>query len=187
MLARRFAYGANFFALRLDPYLLERARAHPDLAPHKLVRLVHERRNRYAVVHGDVSPKNVLLGSGGAVLLDAECACYGDPAFDLAFLLNHILLKAVHLPQVAAQRPEMFDKIVTAYRAYVSWEAVESLQGAWVAALLPGLLFARVDGKSPVEYRHDRRRALVRSVARTMLRQPHGRLADVIGHMRSAA
>jgi 5-methylthioribose kinase len=185
-IAHRFAYGANFFALRLDPYLLECARAHPDLAP-QLIRLVHATQtNCYAVVHGDVSPKNVLLGCGGAVLLDAECACYGDPAFDLAFLLNHILLKAVHLPQVAAECSAMFDSIVTAYRAYVRWEEPEVFE-ARVAALLPGLLLARVDGKSPVEYLDERQRALVRSVAQTMLSQPHGRLAEVISHMRSAA
>jgi len=44
-------------------------------------------------VHGDVSPKNILVGPKGPVLLDAECAWFGEPAFDLAFCLNHLLLK----------------------------------------------------------------------------------------------
>ena len=32
------------------------------------------------LVHGDFSPKNLLAGAGGPVILDAECAWYGDPA-----------------------------------------------------------------------------------------------------------
>ncbi|MEP7245898.1 MAG: phosphotransferase, partial [Gammaproteobacteria bacterium] len=92
-LAQRFANDATFFALRLDPYLLESARQHPDLAQ-RLAEIVRATQSHpFALVHGDVSPKNILLGSRGAVLLDAECAWYGDPAFDLAFLLNHTLLK----------------------------------------------------------------------------------------------
>ena len=60
-------------------------------------------RTHLALVHGDVSPKNILVGPDGPVLLDAECAWFGDPAFDLAFCLNHLLLKAVMLPGHAAE------------------------------------------------------------------------------------
>ncbi len=49
---------------------------------------------RIAVMQGDVSPKNILVAPHGPVFLDAETACLGDPAFDLAFCLNHLLLKA---------------------------------------------------------------------------------------------
>src|SRR3546814_18931747 len=48
-----------------------------------------------ALVHGDVSPKNILVSASGPVFLDAECAVYGDPAFDLAFCTTHLLLKSV--------------------------------------------------------------------------------------------
>ncbi len=50
---------------------------------------------KIALVHGDVSPKKVPAGPRGPVFLDAECAWYGDPAFDLAFCLNHLLLKCL--------------------------------------------------------------------------------------------
>ena len=60
-----------------------------------------------ALVHGDVSPKNILVGPAGPVFLDAECAWYGDPAFDLAFCLNHLLLKCLpcRQPRRISSRP----------------------------------------------------------------------------------
>ena len=74
------------------------ARAHPGLAP-ALGRLARRTATtKLALVHGDVSPKNILLGPDGPVFLDAECAWYGDPAFDLAFCLNHLLLKCLWVP-----------------------------------------------------------------------------------------
>ena len=100
-------------------------------------------------MHGDVSPKNILVGPQGPVFLDAECAWYGDPAFDLAFCLNHLLLKCVWVPPARAGFLRCFDALSAAYlEASLASPAVE----ARAATLLPGLLLARVDGKSPVEY-----------------------------------
>jgi 5-methylthioribose kinase len=48
-----------------------------------------------ALVHGDAQAGNVLLAARGAVLLDAEIAHLGDPAFDLGTLLAHLWLPAV--------------------------------------------------------------------------------------------
>ena len=105
-----------------------------------------------ALVHGDVSPKNILAGPDGPVFLDAECAWYGDPAFDLAFCLNHLLLKCLRRPAHAAACLAAFDRAsVDAYLAGVAWEPRATLE-ARAARLLPALLLARVDGKSPVEY-----------------------------------
>lgn len=161
---KRFANDANFFALRLEPYLLEAARQHPERA-RELVGLVqltltHPR----VVVHGDVSPKNILLGPQGPVLLDAECACWGDPAFDLAFVLNHLLIKAVHRADSAAALDESFRRLVAAYDARVDWEPRAALL-ARTARLLPGMMLARIDGKSPVEYLAEPARARVRAFA----------------------
>lgn len=179
-LARRFANDGNFFALRLEPYLVEAARVHNDRAV-ELIALVHATQNNPCVlVHGDVSPKNILLGPEGPVLLDAECAWYGDAAFDLAFVLNHFLLKIVHLPKRADRLAGSFEALVQAYAAHIAWEPREAVL-ARTANLLPGLLLARVDGKSPVEYLDEVARGWVRGVARSMLEEePWAAPADVL-------
>jgi aminoglycoside phosphotransferase (APT) family kinase protein len=103
------------------------------------------------LVHGDFSPKNLLIGPAGPVILDAECAWYGDPAFDLAFVLNHLLLKGVWRPQWRARYVTAFAALADAYLGHVRWEPRDAVE-ARTAALLPGLMLARIDGKSPVEY-----------------------------------
>ena len=101
-LASQFDSDAIFFDIRLEPYLLATARRHPDLAPAIEALVAATRSHRVALVHGDVSPKNILVGPNGPVLLDAECAWWGDPAFDIAFCLNHLLLKCLWNPPATA-------------------------------------------------------------------------------------
>ena len=171
-IAARFPTDAIFDAIRLDPYLKATAQVHPELAPalHELVRVTATTKR--ALVHGDVSPKNILIGAKGPIFLDAECAWYGDPAFDLAFCLNHLLLKCLWAPSAWEQLLTAFDLLVAHYSGKVDWEPRAALLGR-AARLLSGLLLARVDGKSPVEYltlESDKDR--VRRVARRFLLQP---------------
>lgn len=149
----------DFHAIRIEPYLLHTARAHPDLAPRLHVLAGDLYRARGALVHGDVSPKNVILRAVGAgasdghapVLLDAECATLGDPAFDVAFCANHLVIKALHLPDSRARLLEAAGALVGAHRVHVRFEDPDALD-ARVAKLVPALMLARADGKSPVEY-----------------------------------
>jgi len=168
-----------FYDIRLEPYLIATASAHPDLAP-QLERLVAATQaSKRALVHGDVSPKNILRGPDGPVFLDAECAWWGDPAFDVAFCLNHLLLKCLWTPRATPDFLACFDALAATYVAHIAWEPPAGLE-ARAAHLLPGLFLARVDGKSPVEYitsDHDMNR--VRRVARALLAQPVQTLADV--------
>jgi aminoglycoside phosphotransferase (APT) family kinase protein len=177
--AAAFATDAGFHAIRLEPYLLATARRHPDVAPRLQALAERTAATRAALVHGDVSPKNILVGERGPVFLDAECAWYGDPAFDLAFCLNHLLLKCLWVPACAPRFLECFDALAGAYlRAY----APPGLEGR-TASLLPGLLLARVDGKSPVEYvTEEAQRERVRAVARALLEYP----VDTLGAVRAA-
>src|SRR5262245_55612776 len=84
-----------FKAIRLEPYLEFTAVRYPEISGALLGLVERTLQNRRALVHGDVSPKNILVGPKGPVFLDAECAWFGDPAFDLAFCLNHLLLKCL--------------------------------------------------------------------------------------------
>jgi len=175
----RFPTDSIFYDIRLEPYLVATAARHPDMAGvlHGLVAATQA--NKRALVHGDVSPKNILAGPDGPVFLDAECAWWGDPAFDLAFCLNHLLLKCLWTPSATAGFLACFDALAGAYLAEVDWEATGVLEGR-AARLLPGLFLARVDGKSPVEYiTTEAARERVRRVARGLLARPVDRLAEV--------
>ncbi|HEX7759225.1 MAG TPA: phosphotransferase [Caulobacteraceae bacterium] len=178
--AAAFATDALFHALRLDPFLLEAARRRPEVAAPLTAIARRTAATRLALVHGDVSPKNILLGPDGPVFLDAETVWYGDPAFDLAFCLNHLLLK--HLVAPPGTGPalfESFDALARAYLAGVGWEAPDVLE-ARAAPLLAGLMLARVDGKSPADYLPEGPlRQVVRAVAIPLLKEMPSRLAEV--------
>ncbi len=164
-LPSRFATDASFHALRIDAYLLATARAHPDLA--SLIEPIAARtaQTKRVLVHGDVSPKNIMLGPDGPILLDAECAWFGEPAFDLAFCLNHLLIKRLVVKGAEEALAASFDALASAYLTHVDWEPVEAVESR-AAALLPVLALARVDGKSPVEYLDEAQRGLLRGLAR---------------------
>ena len=106
-----------------------------------------------------------MLGPEGPILLDSECAWWGDPAFDLAFCLNHLLIKSRVVAGAGEVLAATFDVMLLAYRPFINWEDPLALEGR-VATLLPMLALARLDGKSPVEYLGEADRASLRSDAR---------------------
>lgn len=170
--ADRFPTDDLFHTLRLEPYLEATARVHPDLGDALLALSRTTLTTKTALVHGDISPKNILMGADGPVFVDAECAWYGDPAFDLAFCLNHLLLKCLWVPSAAPDFLRAFAVLTEAYRAGVTWESPVDAE-ARAARLLPGLFLARVDGKSPVEYLTDENdKNRVRRTARVLLADP---------------
>jgi 5-methylthioribose kinase len=175
-IAERFDNDAIFHAIRLEPYLEATAAKHPAIAE-QLFALSKATLSRHvALVHGDLSPKNILVGANGPIFIDAECAWYGDPAFDLAFCLNHLLLKCLWTPASTPQFLGAFDAMQNAYLSTITHEPAAALEQR-AAALLPGLFLARVDGKSPAEYiTSDEGRAKVRAAAIPLIRHPPARL-----------
>src|SRR5919112_6177691 len=88
-----------FESLRLEPYYGYTTEQVPDAADFLRTLVEETRARRDTLVHGDYSPKNVLVREGTLVLLDHEVIHFGDPAFDLGFSLTHFLSKAHHLPE----------------------------------------------------------------------------------------
>jgi aminoglycoside phosphotransferase (APT) family kinase protein len=180
-LAERFPTGEMFEALRLSPYLRRAAEVHADLAPRLLALADQTAATRMTLVHGDVSPKNILHGPHGPIFLDAECAWFGDPAFDLAFCSTHLLLKGVWKPDHQSAYLAAFAALQGGYLPGVDWESAAALE-ARAAPLTAALLLARVDGKSPVEYLPDPDRERVRKAARSLLQADHTTMADLAAH-----
>ncbi|MCM3419919.1 phosphotransferase family protein [Sphingopyxis alaskensis] len=165
-----FATDAMFRALRIDPFLLYVAQKEAEMAPALYALADDLAARKIALVHGDVSPKNILVGKDGPVFLDAECAVYGDPAFDLAFCTTHLLLKAVWLDD--PRLTEAAHALVAAYRAATDWEDDADLLRR-AGGLTAALLLARVEGKSPAPYLTDpRHRRIVREQVRAWLLGP---------------
>ncbi|MSQ52997.1 MAG: aminoglycoside phosphotransferase family protein [Betaproteobacteria bacterium] len=171
-IADRFPTDAIFHAIRIEPYLLATASRHPDLASYLSALAERTASTKVCLVHGDVSPKNILVGSDAPVFLDAECAWYGDPAFDLAFCLNHLLLKCLWVPMARARFLQCFDAMAEGY------DPAEDVERR-TASLLPALLLARVDGKSPVEYLDASGQDHVRRTAKPLIVHPPSSLVEI--------
>lgn len=146
-----FDTGSHFHDLRISPYLLASAQRNPNIAPLIEAEAARMAAVRLALVHGDYSPKNLMVRADRFVVLDCEVAWFGDPAFDVAFLVNHLLLKSIHRQENAEAFLALIPQFLAAYRACMGDSRSDQvLQN--VPALLLCLLLARVDGKSPVEY-----------------------------------
>jgi aminoglycoside phosphotransferase (APT) family kinase protein len=175
-MAAAFDSDRIFHSIRLEPYLEATARRHPAVAERLMALSAETLATHAALVHGDVSPKNILCGPQGPVLLDAECAWYGDPAFDLAFCLNHLLLKCLWTPSATPGFLACFGSLHTAYASVAGGDVAVR-----AARLLPALLLARIDGKSPVEYVTDEAdRDRVRRMALPLIAHPPTRLEAVM-------
>ncbi len=174
-----FAHDATFEAIRIEPYLRATARAHPALAARLNALAEITLSTKGALVHGDVSPKNILVGPDGPMFLDAECAWFGDPAFDIAFCLNHLLLKGAREGVGKAPYLAAFAALAGAYFAGVDWEEPTEIE-ARAAGLLPALFLAQIDGKSPVEYlTRETEREAVRRCAAPLIAAPPRSVAAV--------
>ena len=179
-IAEAFPTDEIFHAIRLEPYLEATAARHPDLRDKLFGLSRRTAREKRTLVHGDVSPKNILIGPNGPLFLDAECAWYGDPAFDIAFCLNHLLLKSLWNRDARSLFHDCFGAMAPAWLAQVDWEPAAAAE-ARAASLLPGLFLGRVDGKSPVEYVTDEAACdRVRRAARRLLLHPVDRLEGVL-------
>ncbi len=175
-IARRFDDAEAFDQLRVDPYYRTIMGRYPALAPEIVGYIDRMGATRRCLVHGDYSPKNVLLGDGGLWVVDFEVAHLGDPAFDLAFMLNHLLLKAIHRPSNAASYERCALAFWDSYRAGTA--AGFAGPAAYVLGHVGCLMLARVDGKSPAEYLTPEEQDCARTLSIRLLTAPPSALAE---------
>jgi hypothetical protein len=142
-------------------------------------------RRRTCLVHGDFSPKNVLVGGPDLWVIDFEVAHYGDPAFDIAFLVSHLMLKAVARPASQVRLLACAASFDAAYRSAAADLEVASRE--YIHGQVGCLMLARVDGKSPVEYLDDAQRGRARMLACSLITSPPASLAGLADALAEAA
>jgi 5-methylthioribose kinase len=167
-LAARFANRSFFESLRIEPYYSYTAGRVPEAAAFYEQLTADTLARRECFVHGDFSPKNVLVHKDRLVLVDYEVAHWGDPAFDLGFSMTHLLAKAGHV----AGHTVSFAQAAQAY-----WQRYSAAAGPHFAGLEArsirhtlGCLLARVDGRSPLEYLAEAGRQRQRRTALTLMK-----------------
>jgi 5-methylthioribose kinase len=173
-ISRDFADTSFFDELRIDPYLRYVAVRTPALAPALDDVADVLLATGACLVHGDFSPKNLLVTPDAHLLLvDHEVAHWGHPAFDVGFVVSHLCLKAIRF-RGAGHAAVYLDAAAAVLAAYA--EEVGELRlglGAFATRVTGALLLARVDGKSPVEYLTDESdRATARELGREALLDP---------------
>ena len=169
-----------FISLRSEPYYSYTAQQMPQAASFLNALIEETLACRLTLVHGDYSPKNVLIHNNRLVLLDHEVIHFGDPAFDLGFSLTHFLSKAHHLAHMRQPFADAATRYWTTYcktLGAVEWSA--DLEARAVRHTLACLL-ARVAGRSPLEYLSEEARARQREAAVTLMRNPPTTMTDLI-------
>lgn len=177
-----------FETLRVDPYYRQIARIHPEIAPQVGQLLCEMEQRSLCLVHGDFSPKNLLVTEAAVTLVDFEVGHFGDPCFDLGFFLSHLVLKAIyHAPQYSGLLG-LSNCFLSAYahvlRDRLSDNELQLLDAGTPGHLL-GCLLARIDGKSPVEYLNPRQQQFARRASLQLLGQAPAGCQDVLEAIRS--
>lgn len=174
--AQHFAQPAAYRALRLAPAFGRIAAAHADCAP-QLQRIEAElAAAQIAVVHGDLTPENVLSGPRGPVLIDADCAHHGDPAVDVAAVLAAFCVRIAGHCRLRAEYAACWEAFHRSYAAHVVWEITDRIE-ARVAALVPALVLGAIESGTVAGF--DGASAAgraARDAARELLLAPPGRL-----------
>ena len=169
---RDFADRSFFESLRVEPYYHYTASRVPAAAPFLDALIAQTDGVTETLVHGDFSPKNVLVHGGRLVLLDYEVAHFGDPAFDVGFATTHLLSKANHLRALEDAFARAAAESWQAYRREVDATAfADAVESRAVRHTLACLL-ARVDGRSPLEYLDERARRRQRAAALSLMEAP---------------
>jgi len=177
---QQFAFKRHFDELRIDPYHRTCASRNPDVADLILEEADRVFNEEKTIVHGDFSPKSIMVNRSGGNprlwLFDMEVAHWGDPSFDTGFMLNHLLIKSIHLGYLRERFIGAAVDFWSAYRNKAEWDIERE-----TIRELAVLMLSRVDGKSPVEYLKDpHKKEALRRIARRALMENVDTLKDYI-------
>lgn len=174
-----FADKQFFRELRVDAYIREVGRRHPSILPEAELWATQLDHGGVCLVHADFSPKNLLVSPDRQVLLvDHEVAHWGDPSFDLAFFMTHLLAKSLRHPDALHALGVTLDAYLEA--APTMWRVVDES-----GQLLGLMMLARVDGKSPLEYLTEPEREAFRRAALEFIHDPPASLKNAPSQMES--
>jgi 5-methylthioribose kinase len=191
-IAAQFDHAEAFEQLRITPFYRQVAARHPAVAGLVADCVRQLETTHDCLVHGDYSPKNVLVGTDGLMVVDFEVAHTGAAVFDVAFMLCHLVLKAVHRPARAGAMSEAAAAFLAAYGTAAGAGAVGGGVGAGgggdrlLGAHLACLLLARVDGLSPAPYLTPAAADLIRGLALAQLTGPGPTVAGIWQDAREA-
>jgi len=181
---RRFGDREIFETLRLDPYYRATAKARPEASTDfkRLIDSISE--HAQCLVHADFSPKNLLRFGRAIMLIDFETGHFGDPAFDVGFLLSHLVLKSFERAEQQAEYLQLSTEFLSAYvkrmKPVAGRDAVEQIVARGIQHFA-GCAWARLDGTSKIDYLDDpARRETVRAVCRRVFADRPRRFVDVL-------
>ncbi|HEV2232701.1 MAG TPA: aminoglycoside phosphotransferase family protein [Terriglobia bacterium] len=178
-----FHQRTNFDQLRINPYYRTtalRQANHPQVQTALRKLITDSLKIQTSLVHGDYSPKNILVHGKDIFLIDFEVVHWGDPSFDAGFLLNHLFLKAFHRPQFASIYFDAVREFWKALHAGLGLDETGDFETMTIRHL-GGLMLARIDGKSPVEYINDEKtKARVRKVGKSILLVPPSNMNELV-------
>jgi aminoglycoside phosphotransferase (APT) family kinase protein len=169
-----FADRTYFEALRLEPYYSYTMGRAPEAAGFLDALMAETRGTRDTLVHGDYSPKNVLVHRGKLVLLDHEVVHIGDPAFDIGFSMAHLLSKAHHLPALRERFAAAALRYFAIYMADAGADEPRCIRHS-LACLL-----ARVCGRSQLEYLDHSEKTKQRAAVAALMAAPPSTMSAMI-------
>ncbi|AZG46229.1 phosphotransferase family protein [Gordonia insulae] len=167
-----------FEQLRVDPFHREVAATHPELRAVVEQTIDTMFANRVCLVHGDYTPKNVMVGDSvdDVWVIDWEVAHVGDPTFDPAWVIGHLLLKSIHRPPSAAAYLAAAHAFLDSRTGIIGAPVLDHVQ---LTRQIGCLLVARIDGRSPIDYLDPRDRDQARKLGRHVLLNTPDRIDSI--------
>lgn len=159
----------NFHELRLSPYFEFMRAKHPQIESRLDALIDTIQTTKLCLVHGDFSPKNILVADTEIKIVDCEVAWYGDPSFDIGFLVHHLLLKYLHFDN--EQFIQLASAFVDGYQHALGADKLTQISQPHTVETTLMLMLARIDGKSPVEYLTEIQREAIRTKVFSLLNQ----------------